>query len=99
MILSIKHIDLVNDYHRIEDRLKSALKYIFLFFFFFYHCFEYYLFSGEDIGSYTQDDFLNEIHELHNRLNQRRNLIETHSLQVDKQPFLNETTQVKHARP
>ncbi|CAF4647304.1 unnamed protein product, partial [Rotaria sp. Silwood2] len=38
--------------------------------------------NGEDIGSYTQDDFLRDIYELQNRMNKRNNLIETHILQI-----------------
>jgi len=41
------------------------------------------LFSGEDIGSYTQDDFLRDIRELQTRMNKRSNLIETHILTVN----------------
>ena len=39
--------------------------------------------SGEDIGSYTQDDFLRDIRELQNRMNKRNDLIETHILKVN----------------
>ncbi|CAM4791122.1 unnamed protein product [Rotaria magnacalcarata] len=38
--------------------------------------------NGENIGSYTQDDFLRDIHELQNRMNKRNTLIKTHILQI-----------------
>ncbi|CAF4492128.1 unnamed protein product [Rotaria sp. Silwood1] len=38
--------------------------------------------NGEDIGSYTQGDFLRDIHELQNRMNKRNNLMEKHIFQI-----------------
>ncbi|CAF1350871.1 unnamed protein product [Adineta steineri] len=38
--------------------------------------------NGEDIGSYTQDDFLRDIRELQIRMNKRSDLIETHILKI-----------------
>ncbi|UJR35742.1 hypothetical protein I4U23_028491 [Adineta vaga] len=38
--------------------------------------------NGEDIGAYTQDDFLRDIHELQKRMNKRSDLIETHILKI-----------------
>jgi hypothetical protein len=38
--------------------------------------------NGEDIGSYTHDDFFGDIRELQTRMNKRNDLIETHILQI-----------------
>ena len=44
-------------------------------------------FSGQDIGSYFQQDFLRDIGQLQVKMVQRNDLIETHVLKV-KRPFL-----------
>ena len=66
LILSIKHNELANEFRQIQNRYESALKYDFLYRIYSKKFFNIYLFSGEDIGSYTQDDFLRDIRELAN---------------------------------
>ncbi len=81
LILSIKHNELANEFRQIQNRFDSALKYdeIYRKICFF----EISLFSGEDIGSYTQDDFLRDIRDLQTRMNKRSDIIETHILKVN----------------
>lgn len=77
------HNELLREFQTIQNRLKSALKFEikkpkktsirFRFFF-----------SGEDIGVYHREDFLRDISQLQERLNQRRQLIETQSFTVRK---------------
>lgn len=79
---SIKHHELANEFRQIHQRYENALKYDFSLKRIYWKRFVVCLFSGQDIGSYTQDDFLRDIRELQTRINKRNDLIETHVLKV-----------------